>query len=806
MIAAKRGSERRLVEGYDHVEFGPHHLPTNVEELESDTFILGSTIKDRSILVSMILRQSSKNDKFLIKNQNIHRNSGLRHLSENNLIAHYVIKASGSAFLRKLKKYFSTLDTTLFIEGKREYTTTIRYSQPLMVTGISSLNVHGIKYGSPLPVLPVASTNSHQLITIADTGVDVNHCFFQSRSNENKLPSMHLTYSGLETKSLERVSNIRDNLQEYGKIAGYMQLYTNEYGELLETDFYDEPGGHGTHCGSIAAGWDSGTAKCNVPKFYSPYQSYAKLFVVDFSKRKEDPILENYFTSPKIDKSISSGLSIPVSLYHIFEIVYAAGSRIMSNSWGGSSTTYTFHERDIDEFVYKNKDFIFIVSAGNSGDQNTSGTLKSPCVAKNSICVGATLNSLDSFLNDEAQFYQNSTHVRELPLYQRDKILNNTNELKLLNENYLADFTSNGPTFDGRRGVDLVAPGVNILAAKGETSGSSQCFVFALDGTSMACPNVAKMVSMITHTLQTLYTTNSFTYSLVKSILLTFTEQIKGGRVDVYFNKTENRLIPNLTASNIPSLNEQGRGRLMLREFFNRDFSVPFYEKTISTDDTNGFKKCYQYKTLPLNKIYSKEFVATLVWADPPSLVNQNKNLLINDLDLLVYHNLKLHSEDDHINPDEQIRIPIEHLTDGDIITIIVKPAKDASIVEISPLTSQTFSVVTTMGRSLIPLPESSCIDLETIQSQPILASVVSSSPSGSLERRLRETTTTSSSSPPKNIVRKRFHSQLKPISGLVWMIVFLSLIIFSFFLFIAFKKIHRIEKFKYDKYFNLKI
>jgi len=63
----------------------------------------------------------------------------------------------------------------------------------------------------------------------------------------------------------------------------------------------------------------------------------------------------------------------------------------------------------------------------------------------------------------------------------------------------IAPFSSSGPTRDGRLKPDLIAPGVDVLAAKASSSNSlfNNSLVTRKSGTSMASPNVCGAVSLI---------------------------------------------------------------------------------------------------------------------------------------------------------------------------------------------------------------------------------------------------------------------------------------------------------------------
>jgi hypothetical protein len=85
---------------------------------------------------------------------------------------------------------------------------------------------------------------------------------------------------------------------------------------------------------------------------------------------------------------------IPLDLGPYFTRSYRAGARVHSDSWGGTSSMYSTRCRTLDAFAYANKDFLSVTTAGNQGG---SGGTNQPCVAKNTLCVGAaSTNSGDA--------------------------------------------------------------------------------------------------------------------------------------------------------------------------------------------------------------------------------------------------------------------------------------------------------------------------------------------------------------------------------------------------------------------------
>jgi hypothetical protein len=102
----------------------------------------------------------------------------------------------------------------------------------------------------------------------------------------------------------------------------------------------------------------------------------------------------------------------------------------------------------IDQFVWEHEDMNIVIAAGNAGP--AAGTLGAPAVAKNILSSGATSNGRQPMVSFDS----------------------NTN------------FSSHGPTADGRFGVTVSDPGEIVVSTKGGTNDGYQY----LQGTSMSSP------------------------------------------------------------------------------------------------------------------------------------------------------------------------------------------------------------------------------------------------------------------------------------------------------------------------------
>jgi len=269
-----------------------------------------------------------------------------------------------------------------------------------------------------------------------------------------------------------------------------------------------------------------------------------------------------------------------------------------------------------------------------------------------------------------------------------------------LGVNHVASFSSRGPTLDGRRKPDIIAPGKYILSAGARPDMPGACDpvdgkppktengkegLMSMAGTSMATPVVAGTAALIRQYFEEGHYNKYYvetgrraqnitkpTAALIKAVILNggqFLDSVDG------HTSSGSVSVPDL----LPYDSIQGFGRLSLidsvylpgytniqiqaynREKIANEQRVS-YEVTI--DQSNGCAR-----NTPLT--------VTLVWNDKPGTVGC-KNCLINNLDLTVrkkgsstnYYPNGL-NEPDTINNVERVRI-IDGVNDRDVYSITV--------------------------------------------------------------------------------------------------------------------------------------
>jgi len=345
-------------------------------------------------------------------------------------------------------------------------------------------------------------------------------------------------------------------------------------------------------------------------------------------------------------------LSTPNDSEDIFAPGLSAGAKVHSASWGTNFNGYGVQEREFDEFAYENDDFLIVIAAGNSGGgqyrTDIPNTVGSPATAKNIIAVGASQSAGDGLQSG------------------------------MKGKDYLANFSSRGPTRDGRRKPEIVAPGYSILSANANPNREGECDntggVTYQAGTSMAAPVVSGTAALIRqyfeegwYPLGKPLESNKISpsASLVKAILLNGAQSLVG--VDNGRRVTQVR----------PYDNNQGFGRISMIDSLPLDGENDFRMKIIDRKSINdGSTDNYDITINTNGGCDVRDVSVTLVWTDPPSLPNCQQCVL-NDLDLYmtrvgssprIYPNGL--SRRDNTNNSERIRIGVSN---GDRFIVSVK-------------------------------------------------------------------------------------------------------------------------------------
>jgi hypothetical protein len=297
-----------------------------------------------------------------------------------------------------------------------------------------------------------------------------------------------------------------------------------------------------------------------------------------------------------------------------------AGAKIHSASWGNTDSSYSSLSVIFDSFAYDHDDFLPIVAAGNSG--TASNTVGSPATAKNILSVGAGESS------------------------GRDLYATGAGGM-----NYLAYFSSRGPTNDGRMKPDIVAPGHSILSAGARPSSTGECegpagsFPSAggsssygikyMSGTSMATPVTSGNAAMVREYFEkgfnpigvedSGYAVPNPSAALVRATIYNGAQAMTAAQTSWYGGGSTQPV--SFYDDNI------GFGRVNLITSLPldgvTDFTYDAYDR-VSISNGEAHEYTYDINTSCDN---TDEISATLVWTDPENSSGCT-NCVLNDLDL----------------------------------------------------------------------------------------------------------------------------------------------------------------------------
>jgi len=487
-----------------------------------------------------------------------------------------------------------------------------------------------------------------QIIGIADTGLDKDHCFFSD-------PSQPFPFN-----------TINNN---HRKVVTY----------ITYKDDADDVSGHGTHVAGSAAGAPSDPS---LPiANYSGVARESKIAFFDIAT------LGNSNPFPPDDLTV------------MYDQIYKAGARVHGDSWGafsnqGRNGAYGTGASEIDAFLYNHRDMLIIRAAGNDGDKGYLSIL-TQSTAKNILTVGAQMNVFESFI-DSVPFReidgQAAMNLRTFCLFDSKYCSYTTDQcctegttttavglqnccpsiLKTnatasytganaqFNENNMASFSSRGPTHDGRLKPEVVAPGYYITSANSNgpnttdqcASGATSESLLSIGGTSMATPLVTGSAAILRQ-----YLTEGFyptgepvtgniinpTGALVKALLINNAHLLNGTiELDDGPIAMENNN-PFSNASLIQGFGAVRMGNILYFKnqprAFNRWVGIGGFQQSQQwgedyVNTTRSVSYCVRYRKDP-NDSTKPVVKGTLVWTDPPSIPSARTNL-VNNIDLVM--------------------------------------------------------------------------------------------------------------------------------------------------------------------------
>jgi hypothetical protein len=404
------------------------------------------------------------------------------------------------------------------------------------------------------------------------------------------------------------------------------------YGDALSTDR-----DHGTHVAGSVAGHKSidGTVANESTGFADGTGRDAKIAFFDIG------IGTACCYVPDVNTLMSSG--------------YSASARIHSGSWGAfySGAPYSSFSQSFDSYSSANDEMLIVMAAGNDGNGNAASTIGSPATAKNVLSVGAGTN--ENMFTGASQ--------------------------------YIAYFSSRGPTQDNRIKPDIVAPGFSILSAgsdsnqigecdpatyPGTTGGSFDGLTY-MSGTSMATPVTSGTLAIIRQYLAEGWygdgTKGSGVNILSPSSALVKAVLLNGGQeMAAVYQSNGSQTISAMYD------NSQGFGLVNLSKSLplsgTNSFNIDLHDRVEMIPNgqhLNGYEL--------QNTCNIDEFTATLVWIDPAAASSGCTSCLVNDIDLSVIVDGTAHypnglEDRDTTNNVERVRLT--GLSGSESVTVVV--------------------------------------------------------------------------------------------------------------------------------------
>ncbi|KAF5838502.1 peptidase S8/S53 domain-containing protein, partial [Dunaliella salina] len=212
------------------------------------------------------------------------------------------------------------------------------------------------------PLWAAGLDGTGQIVGVADTGLDMDSCFFWDsdfQGYDDRQVKTTRTESGNEFRYWDG-----NNGTEHRKVQSYYVSIGNAIDDT----------GHGTHCAGTVAGASSKVDNPDgQPNLATGIAPGARVSIFDLQSSE----LAN---SERGDSSVRP----PSDIASIFDVMHQRDVRIVSNSWGSTNVNYGSMCQSIDRYAWV-YDMLIVYAAGNTGFQQAPdvGTVPAPALCKN---------------------------------------------------------------------------------------------------------------------------------------------------------------------------------------------------------------------------------------------------------------------------------------------------------------------------------------------------------------------------------------------------------------------------------------
>jgi len=439
-------------------------------------------------------------------------------------------------------------------------------------------------YSTTINITSTITSNTYGtgiLIAIADTSIDPFHQAFYDPSQPN--PVQGVLTPGTHTKIASWITAIPG-------VTGFIGIN----------------GAHGTATSGEAAGFQ-GVGEQGI----SPA---ARFMFYEITPNDNDETLD-----------------IPNTFFTWLSDACAIGATVFTGSWGSTDTTGIYDDMSemIDELALANPYCSITFACGNSGP---TGLCSSPSNGKNVDAIGA------SFSNPEAYNDLWSDSLIHPSRYTSQQVsLCHARSRPLLTSQQAVDFSSTGPTIDGRRSPLFYSSGVAEWVPYSFTIPTANHAQYTrMYGTSFSTPSIAGIKAYFQSKYKSTHDGIIPSASLVSAWLISITIPMLGVQsLDIDTGATPLLDAPTITGFGFPVVNA----------------TIPL------TGGIEGNLTEREGITYISSSTVVESIMVGIVWHD-----QTNGGLipsLINDLDIRVFMNgLQIHPPyTDNINPNERISI-----------------------------------------------------------------------------------------------------------------------------------------------------